>query len=90
MTIREANVSDASVMAEIYKYYVDNFSYSFEYTAPTAEDFASRITEILDFFPFFVCEDNGRPSIDPVVLFKIVIIIKAAALCFFVSRDAAA
>lgn len=58
--IREVNISDADALAEIYKYYVDNFSYSFEYDAPSAREFAGRIEEISDKFPFFVCEDNGE------------------------------
>lgn len=59
MTIREAVVNDANALSEIYKYYVDNFSYSFEYIAPSAEEFAKRIVDISKKFPFFVCEDNG-------------------------------
>ena len=60
MTIREAEVSDAGALSEIYKYYVDNFPYSFEYTAPSSEEFANRIGDISAKFPFFVCEENGE------------------------------
>lgn len=60
MTIREAIVKDADALSEIYKYYVDNFPYSFEYIAPSAEEFAERITIISKKFPFFICEDNGE------------------------------
>jgi phosphinothricin acetyltransferase len=60
MTIRDAKISDAGVLSEIYKYYVDNFSYSFEYTAPSAEEFAKRISGVLSNFPFLVCEDNSE------------------------------
>ena len=59
MIVREAKVSDAGELSDIYKYYVDNFPYSFEYTAPDAEEFAGRIADISGRFPFFVCEDNG-------------------------------
>ncbi|MDR3120316.1 MAG: GNAT family N-acetyltransferase [Clostridiales bacterium] len=56
MKIRLARLSDAAALAEIYAYYVENFSYSFEYEAPGAADFARRIESTLSFFPFFVCE----------------------------------
>ena len=40
MTIREVNINDADALSDIYKYYVDNFPYSFEYVAPSAEEFS--------------------------------------------------
>lgn len=58
MIIREATINDADALSEIYKYYVDNFPYSFEYVAPSTEGFAERITATSKKFPFFVCEDN--------------------------------
>jgi len=60
MIIREATINDATELSEIYKYYVENFSYSFEYVAPTAEEFSERISDISGKFPFFVCENNGE------------------------------
>ena len=60
MTIREAKVNDAEVLSEIYKYYVDNFPYSFEHVAPSAEEFANRISDISEKFPFIVCEENDK------------------------------
>jgi len=60
MIIREVNINDADALSDIYKYYVDNFPYSFEYVAPSAEEFAERIDDISEKFPFFVCEDNGE------------------------------
>ncbi len=60
MIIREADVNDAGALSEIYKYYVDNFAYSFEYVAPSAAEFAERMTEISGKYPFFVCEDDGE------------------------------
>ncbi len=59
MIIREVNINDAHALSDIYKYYVDNFPYSFEYVAPSAEEFAERIADISGKFPFFVCEDDG-------------------------------
>jgi phosphinothricin acetyltransferase len=58
MTIREVQVNDAEALSAIYKYYVDNFPYSFEYVAPSVEEFAKRIADISGKFPFFICEDN--------------------------------
>ena len=46
MIIRQANVRDSGALSDIYKYYVDNFAYSFEYTAPSADEFACRIKDI--------------------------------------------
>lgn len=60
MLIREVNIDDAAALADIYKYYVDNFSYSFEYVAPSVGEFARRINEIAKIYPFFVCEDQGE------------------------------
>lgn len=60
MTIREVNPNDAGALSEIYKYYVDNTCYTFEYIAPSAREFAGRIEEVKEKFPFFVCEDNGE------------------------------
>jgi phosphinothricin acetyltransferase len=60
MTVREAQAGDAGALSEIYKYYVENSPYSFEYTAPSAEEFAQRIADISGKFPFFICEDGGE------------------------------
>ena len=60
MTIREVEINDAKTISEIYKYYVDNFPYTFEYIAPSTEEFAERITDISEKYPFFVCEENGK------------------------------
>ena len=37
-------------------------------------DAAIAFTRIYEFVEDLYCEDNGRPSVDPVVLFKIVLI----------------
>ena len=58
MIIRFATADDAKELSEIYAYYVINSPYSFEYEAPSREEFAQRIIETLKFFPFLVCEDN--------------------------------
>ena len=58
MIIREATVTDSSELSEIYKYYVDHSSYSFEYLAPSAEEFSKRMIRILERFPYFVCVEG--------------------------------
>ena len=60
MIIREVNLNHAEALSDIYKYYVDNTSYTFEYSAPSAREFSARIEAITKKFPFFVCEDNGE------------------------------
>ena len=37
--IREVEIEDAARLAEIYSYYVQNTAVSFEYEAPTAQEF---------------------------------------------------
>ena len=60
MIVRDAKISDAGALSEIYKYYVDHFPYSFEYDAPSAAEFGKRISDISGKFPFFICENNGE------------------------------
>lgn len=58
--IRVAKEADSAALAAIYGWYVENTAVSFEYEAPTAEEFAGRIREILQTHPFLVCEDDGE------------------------------
>lgn len=60
MIIRLGSSGDADEIAGIYKYYVDNYPYSFEYTAPDSDEFRGRISDVTSFYPFYVCEDNGE------------------------------
>lgn len=65
-SIRLVNVSDASVLAEIYKPFVisDDLSVStvsFEYEAPDAEEFARRIMNISRDFPYLVLLADNEP-----------------------------
>ena len=57
--IRIAREADSRKLAEIYGWYVENTAVSFEYAAPTAEEFAGRIAEILQTHPFLVYEEEG-------------------------------
>ena len=60
MRIRVAVPQDGEALAEIYRYYVENTAISFEYTAPTTEEFRGRITKTLTEYPYLVAEENGR------------------------------
>ena len=52
LTVRAIQISDAERLAEIYSYYVNDTAVSFEYEAPSTDEFARRIghtTEKYDF-----------------------------------------
>ena len=59
-TIREATSSDASRLLEIYSYYVNKTAITFEYDTPSAEEWASRMSHIMERYPFLVIEQNGE------------------------------
>ncbi|MCR5121513.1 MAG: GNAT family N-acetyltransferase [Ruminococcus sp.] len=59
LTIREVRLSDAARLAEIYSHYVLNTAVSFEYEAPSAAEFESRIAKVTAKFPYLVCEKDG-------------------------------
>lgn len=58
--IRTALPSDGAALAAIYAPYTET-AITYEYPAPTAEEFAGRIADISAEYPFIVCEDGGRP-----------------------------
>ena len=60
LMIREVREEDAERLAEIYAYYVENTAVSFEYTAPTVDEFRERIRKISARYPYLVCEKQGR------------------------------
>jgi L-amino acid N-acyltransferase YncA len=43
IVIREVNINDAYALSDIYKYYVDNFPYSFEYVAPSFQSLSLKV-----------------------------------------------
>lgn len=61
MHIRPATPQDAEALAAIYRYYVENTAISFEYDAPTPEEFRGRIEKTLQEYPYFVAEEDGVP-----------------------------
>jgi len=60
ITIRTANISDASAILDIYGYYVANTAISMEYDVPDFEDFQQRIKTTLENYPYLVAEQDGR------------------------------
>ena len=57
--IRSAVPEDAAALAAIYAYYVERTAVSFEYDAPTVEEFRCRIEKTLRQFPYLVAEEDG-------------------------------
>ncbi len=61
MNIRNVQIADAAALAEIYRPYVEETAITFEYEAPSAEEFGRRIVFVSKHYPFLVAEDgNGR------------------------------
>ncbi|MBF0713902.1 N-acetyltransferase family protein [Gemella sp. GH3] len=58
MKLRFALESDAEQLLNIYTYYVDNTVVTFDYKAPTIEEFKKRINKIISKFPFLVAQKN--------------------------------
>ena len=58
--IRIANDTDAPAMLAIYAPYVENTTVSFEYEAPSREEFLRRFQAITAQFPWLVWEEEGR------------------------------
>ena len=57
--IRFAAEKDLSAMLDIYRPYVENTTYSFEYEVPSMEVFAQRFSDHVQQFPWLVWEENG-------------------------------
>ena len=60
MQIREAVLSDASRILEIYAPYVEETAISFEYEVPDLMEFETRIKKITERFPYLVAEEDGK------------------------------
>ena len=60
MTIREAAPADAARMLEIYSWYVEHTAITFEYEAPTLEEFTGRIVRMKRRYPWLALEEDGR------------------------------
>ena len=60
MKVRSANAADAARILRIYAYYVQNTAITFEYEIPTADEFASRVANTLQKYPYIVLEEDGE------------------------------
>jgi L-amino acid N-acyltransferase YncA len=58
--IRLINEADAQAVLTIYKYYVDHTIISFEYEAPTLEEYIQRISVNTEKYPWLVCLNNNK------------------------------
>jgi phosphinothricin acetyltransferase len=59
-SFRLINDTDTQAVLDIYKYYVDNTIISFEYEAPTLEEYADRIKTNTEKYPWLVCLYNNK------------------------------
>lgn len=60
--IRPATPDDGERLAAIYRPYVEETAITFEYEAPSAEEFRSRISHTLERYPYLVAADREDPS----------------------------
>lgn len=60
MNIRIAKPEDSKELVNIYKYYVENTSITFEYDVPSTEEFYERIKNTLKKYPYLVAEEDGK------------------------------
>lgn len=60
MILRFAECGDYAAMLEIYSPYVQNTRISFEYVAPTLQEFSARMDALSYVLPIIVCEDCGE------------------------------
>lgn len=58
--IRLINEADAKAVLGIYKYYVDHTIISFEYEAPSQEEYLQRISVNTEKYPWLVCLYNNE------------------------------
>lgn len=60
ITIRTADVADASALLNIYRPYVEKTAITFEYDVPSEEEFARRIAATMQRYPYLVAEIEGE------------------------------
>lgn len=58
--IRVATPEDVKELLAIYAPYVEETAITFEYTVPTAEEFAGRMKKTLTRYPYLVAEKDGE------------------------------
>lgn len=60
MTFRFATECDYAAMLEIYSPYVENTLVSFEYVAPTLQQFSARMSALCGVHPIILCEQDQK------------------------------
>lgn len=60
--IRPATPDDGERLAAIYRPYVEETAITFEYEAPSAEEFKSRIAHTLERYPYLVAQEIDDPA----------------------------
>ena len=60
ITIREAVLTDAARLLEIYEYYVQNTAITFEYDTPSLDEFKRRMNATMARYPYLVVLQDGR------------------------------
>ncbi len=60
LIIRPARPGDAAALLEIYEYYVNHTAVTFEYDAPSEDEFRHRIENTLRRYPYLAAEVNGK------------------------------
>lgn len=61
LSLRIATPADGDALSEIYAYYVNTSAISYEYVAPTAEEFSHRIAHKLESYPYIAALLDGVP-----------------------------
>lgn len=60
ITIRDAMISDAARILEIYDYYVRNTAITFEYETPSIAEFEGRMKNTMKRYPYLVILKDGH------------------------------
>lgn len=60
ITVRNASMTDAERILEIYSYYVQNTAISFEYEPPLLDEFKERMERIMRHYPYLVILKDGH------------------------------
>ncbi len=60
MIIRQARIDDAAALLRIYAPYVEKTAITFEYDVPTEENFAGRMEQVMEKYPYLVAERDGE------------------------------
>ena len=61
LTLRVATPEDGAILSDIYAHYVNTSAISYEYIAPDAAEFSTRISHKLEKYPYTVAELDGAP-----------------------------